>query len=102
MTGVLDVLLRLVVGASAPAITPEATNILRFPAAAPPGVRTDVLVHAEGGLTTDATLRPRVSVLLGPGTTVQGIAATLLPLYAAGAAGAGASPRRRATNWRAR
>ena len=92
MTGVLDVLLRLVVGASAPAITPEATNILRFPAAAPPGVRTDVLVHAEGGLTTDATLRPRVSVLLGPGTTVQGIAATLLPLYAAGAAGAGGKP----------
>jgi hypothetical protein len=92
MTGVLDTLLRLVAGASAPAITPEATNVLRFPAAAPPAVRTDVLVHTEGGLTTDATLRPRVSVLLGPGATFQGIADTLIPLYVTGAAGAGGKP----------
>ena len=92
MTGVLDVLLGLLAGASAPAITPEATNVLRFPAADPPVVRTDVLAHTEGGLTTDASLRPRVSVLLGPGATFQGIADTLLPLYTAGAAAAGGTP----------
>src|SRR4051812_37388155 len=83
MTGVLDVLLQLVAGATAPALKPEAKNILRFPATAPPTVRTDVLAHTEGGLTTDAALRPRVSVLLGPGATFQGIADTLLPVYAA-------------------
>ena len=48
------------------------------------------LAHAEGGLSTDASLRPRASVLLGPGATFQGTADGLLGLYAV-AAGAGGS-----------
>ena len=46
--------------------------------------RQDTLQHAEGGLTSDAApgLRPRVSVLLGPGATFDGIAGLLLPLFA--------------------
>ena len=55
----------------------------------------------EGGLTTDASLRPRVSVLLGPGATFQGTADGLLGLYAA-AAVPGGRPLRRATSSRAR
>ena len=90
MTGVLDRVLALVAGAAAPAITPEARNVLRFPAAAPAAIQHGALAHAEGGLTTDASLRPRVSVLLGPGATFQGTADGLLGLYAA-AAGAGGS-----------
>lgn len=91
MTGVLDRVLALVAGAVAPAITAEARNVLRFPAAAPPAIQQGALAHTEGGLTTDASLRPRVSVLLGPGATFQGTADGLLGLYAA-AASAGGSP----------
>jgi hypothetical protein len=90
VTAVLDRVLALVAGAVAPAITPEARNVLRFPAVAPATIRHGVLAHTEGGLTTDASLRPRVSVLLGPGATFQGTADALLGLYAA-AAGAGGS-----------
>lgn len=89
MTGVLDRILTLVAGAVAPAITPEARNVLRYPAAAPATVQHGVLVHVEGGLVTDASLRPRASVLLGPGATFQGVAAVLSPLFAAAAGGGG-------------
>ena len=92
MTGVIDIVLGLVAGANPPAITPEDTNVLRFPATAPPSVRTDVLAHTEGGLTTDASLRPRMSVLLGPGATFQGVAQLVRPLYVTAAAGAGGKP----------
>ena len=95
MTGVLDRVLALVAGAVAPAITAEARNVLRFPVAAPASIRQGALAHAEGGLTTDASLRPRVSVLLGPGATFQGTADALLGLYAAAAsAGGSAAPTR--------
>lgn len=92
MTGVVDILLRLVAGATPPPITREATNVLHFPAEAPAAVRPGVLAHAQGGLTTDASLRPRVSVLLGPGATFQGVAQTLMPLYATAAAAGGPQP----------
>lgn len=92
MTGVVDLLLRLVAGATPPSTTPEATNVLRFPDAAPSGVHSGVLAHTQGGLTSDASLRPRVSVLLGPGATFQGVASTLLPLYATAAAAGGPPP----------
>jgi hypothetical protein len=96
MTGVLDQILALVAGARPPAIGDEARNVLRYPATAPATVRTDVLSHTEGGLTTDGELRPRVSVLLGPGATFQGIADGLLALYvtAAGAPGGTPAPTR--------
>jgi hypothetical protein len=92
MTGVLDQILALVAGANPPAIGDEARNVLRYPATPPATVRTDVLSHTEGGLITDAAPRPRVSVLLGPGATFQGIADSLLPLYATAAAAAGGTP----------
>ena len=34
-----------------------------------------------GGLETDTSLAPRVSVIVGPGATLRGIATALLPLY---------------------
>lgn len=95
MTAVLDEILRLLGLATPPALTAEARNLLRFPAADPPAVRHGALVHREGGLVSDAALRPRVSVLLGPGATFQGVADRLAPLYDAAAAGGGpAAPSR--------
>jgi hypothetical protein len=57
-------------------------NVLRFPVAARP-TREGTLAASEGGLVTDGGLRPRVSVIVGPGATPRGIAEALLPLYAA-------------------
>lgn len=59
-------------------------NVLRHPVAAA-ATQEGVLAHARGGLETDASLRPRVSVILGPGATLRGIAGALLPLYTAAA-----------------
>jgi hypothetical protein len=92
VTGVVDVVLSLLAGAAPPVVSAEARNVLRFPTGAPPVVRTDVLVHTEGGLTTDASLRPRVSVLLGVGATFQGVADTVLGIYDLAAAAAGGKP----------
>jgi hypothetical protein len=57
-------------------------NVLLYPATQAQ-TRNDVLAHRQGGLVTDASLRPRVSVIVGPGATLRGIADRLLPLYAA-------------------
>src|SRR5262249_30983551 len=55
-------------------------NVLLYP---PTQVQTrnDFLAHRQGGMVTDASLRPRVSVIVGPGATLRGIADRLLHLY---------------------
>jgi hypothetical protein len=40
------------------------------------------LAAVQGGLTTDASLRPRVSAILGPGCTLRGLAAEVQRFYA--------------------
>lgn len=55
-------------------------NILLFPES-PTTVRNDVLAARQGGLVTDTTLRARVSVIVGPGATLTGIAQELHSLY---------------------
>jgi hypothetical protein len=91
---VMDEILQFFGLATPAPVTVEGRNVLRFPDADPPAVRHGVLAHREGGLVTDASLRPRVCVLLGPGATFQGIADRVLPLYAAAAAGGSAPPSR--------
>lgn len=67
---------------------PEAArHLLTWPVPpAAPATRPDlvegVLAHTRGDLTTDASLRPRVSYLLGPGTTLGGVVAELTDLLA--------------------
>ena len=75
-----------------PWATADATaNILLHPTAPPAHVRNDTLAHQQGGLVTDSALRPRVSAILGPGSTIRGIAHTIRPHYV-GAAGLGGQP----------
>ncbi|WP_062302651.1 hypothetical protein [Demequina subtropica] len=64
-----------------------ARTMLRWPVPpAPPAARPPlvegVLAHVRGDLTTDASLRPRVSLILGPGATLGGVAAELADLVA--------------------
>ena len=93
--GLLDQILQLFGLATLAPMTPEARNVQRFPGADPPAVLHGVLAHRQGGLVTDASLRPRVSVLLGPGATFQGTADRMLPLYVAAAtSGGSAAPTR--------
>ena len=67
--------------AGGPWDTPDsAGNILRYPVAAAP-TREGDLATVTGGLETDTSLAPRVSVIVGPGATLRGIATALLPLY---------------------
>jgi subtilisin family serine protease len=63
------------------------SNILLFPTTKPPRIVEGPLAAVRGGLFTDASLRPRVSAILGPGATPLGVARTLLPLYQAAARG---------------
>jgi hypothetical protein len=68
---------------------PAASNILLIPEGPPPSIRVEQLAHVRGGLETDNSLRPRVSVVLGPGATALGIAAQIRPFFvAAGTASA--------------
>ncbi|MCW8934388.1 MAG: hypothetical protein OQK98_06665 [Gammaproteobacteria bacterium] len=69
-----------------------ANNVLLYPHVAPGNVRHDVLAALRGGLVTDASLRARVSVILGPGSTLLGIAGRLHPLYVAAATASHAAP----------
>ena len=87
MTGALDALLPVLPLAAPAALRAEDRNVLRYPPGPLPAVRAGTLVHPEGGLVTDARLRPRVSVLLGPGATFAGVADTLGPVFAQAAAG---------------
>ena len=66
---------------SAPRTTPEEQNALRYPIANPPRVVHGTLAHTQGGLVTDGSLRPRVSVILGHGATLRGVADRLVALY---------------------
>jgi len=76
--------------APAPPDTADATgNILLWPPGPLPQARHDILAATEGGLVSDAALRPRVSAVIGPGATVRGVAAVVRPIFA-GAAGAAA------------
>lgn len=59
----------------------SATNVILFPETENPSVKVDVLAHLEGGLVTDTSLRPRVSAILGPGSTLRGIARRMLPFF---------------------
>ena len=59
----------------------SATNVLLFPETENPKVKVDVLAHHEGGLVTDTSLRPRVSTILGPGSTLRGIAKRIHPFF---------------------
>jgi hypothetical protein len=59
----------------------SAANVLLFPEMEKPAVKVDLLAHRRGGLVTDTSLRPRVSAILGPGSTLQGIAKRILPYY---------------------
>lgn len=64
----------------APTTTAEARNVLRYPVTALPVV-SGALAHTSGGLASDNSLRPRVSVIVGPGATIRGAAETVLPLF---------------------
>ncbi|GAA2093871.1 hypothetical protein GCM10009841_03900 [Microlunatus panaciterrae] len=64
-----------------------ARNLLRWPVPpTPPAPRPPlvegVLAHLRGDLTTDSSLRPRVSFILGPGATLGGVVAELTDLLA--------------------
>ena len=59
-------------------------NFLRYPVAAAP-VHEGDLAAVTGGLETETSLHARVSVIVGPGATLRGIATALLPLYTAAA-----------------
>ncbi|HET9225956.1 MAG TPA: hypothetical protein VFR31_04775, partial [Thermoanaerobaculia bacterium] len=59
----------------------SATNVLLFPETENPKVKVDVLAHHEGGLVSDTSLRPRVSAILGPGSTLRGIAKRIHPFF---------------------
>ena len=59
----------------------SASNVLLFPETENPKVKVDVLAHHEGGLVTDTSLRPRVSAILGPGSTLRGIAKRIQPFF---------------------
>jgi hypothetical protein len=73
---------------------PAASNVLLFPETETPTVKVEFLAHGEGGLVTDTSLRPRVSAILGPGSTLRGIAKRILPYYKSARPGekAGAAP----------
>lgn len=60
-------------------------NVLLYPARRPNRIRMGPLAAVQGGLVTDASLRARVSIIVGPGATPRGIAEYLRPLYAAAA-----------------
>ena len=66
-------------------------NVLLFPVAVA-ATREGQLAATEGGLVTDAALRPRVSVIVGPGATPRGIAERLVPLYTGAAPAVPAVP----------
>jgi hypothetical protein len=83
----LDQLLQLVPLAAKQALATKASNALLVPATAPASVKHGALVHKNAGPGRGSALPARVVAVLGPGATFQGLAATLLPIYA-GAAGA--------------
>lgn len=65
----------------------ETRNLLFWPPPQPapatswhPRLIEGVLAHPSGDLTTDNALRPRVSVILGPGATLAGVGAVLADL----------------------
>jgi hypothetical protein len=65
----------------------EAKNVLFWPPPTPaptaswhPRLVEGVLAHPTGDLTRDNALRPRVSVMLGPGATLAGVATLLADL----------------------
>jgi hypothetical protein len=91
VTGVLDAILSLLGLASPSPLTAEDNNFILYPASIPSTVQQGALTHTEGGLVTDNQLPARVSAILGPGATFQGVASGLLPFYAT-AAKAGGSP----------
>jgi hypothetical protein len=47
------------------------------------------LAHLQGGLVHDSQLRPRVSAIIGPGSTLQGIAQTIWPYFVVAATSGG-------------
>lgn len=61
-------------------------NILLHPATAPRRVRSDTLAYLQGGLINDNQLRPRVSAIIGPGSTILGIAQAIRPHFGTAAA----------------
>lgn len=66
-------------------IPAPARNVLRWPPppvapATRPALVEGVLAHAHGDLTTDTSLPPRVSFVLGPGATLGGVVAELTDL----------------------
>jgi hypothetical protein len=76
-----------------PWATADATaNVLLHPAVQPARVRNDVLAHRRGGLVTDSALRARVSAIVGPGSTMAGIARAIRPFYVRASSSAATVP----------
>lgn len=69
-----------------------AANVLLHPAVRPANVREEALAHRRGGLVTDTALRPRVSAIVGPGSTIAGIARAIRPFYVGARASGAAAP----------
>jgi hypothetical protein len=83
----LDQLVQLVPLAAKKALATKASNVTLVPATVPATVKHGALVHKDAGPARGSALPARVVAVLGPGATFQGLAATLLPMYA-GATGA--------------
>ena len=83
----LDQVVQLLPLAAKKALAAKASNVLLVPATVPATVKHGALVHKDAGPARGSPLPARVVAVLGPGATFQGLAATLLPIYA-GATGA--------------
>jgi hypothetical protein len=66
-------------------------NVLTFPTT-PVAPQIGILAAVRGGLETDTALRARVSVIVGPGATLRGIANRLQPVYTAAATATHTAP----------
>jgi hypothetical protein len=85
----LDDVINLLPVAAVKPLTALQRNVMTIPAFPPASVRNDTLQHADAGPPGGEGPPQRVVAVLGPGTTFEGIADTLLPLYATVASGGG-------------
>jgi hypothetical protein len=85
----LDDVINLLPVAAVKPLTALQRNVMTIPAFPPASVRNDTLQHPDAGPPGGEGPPQRVVAVLGPGTTFEGIADTLLPLYTTAASGGG-------------
>jgi hypothetical protein len=85
----LDDVINLLPFATVNPLTALQRNVMTIPAFPPASVRNDALQHPDAGPPGGEGAPQRVVAVLGPGTTFEGIADTLLPLYTTVASGGG-------------